>query len=153
MARAAVSQTPFHTPHPIDLHVGEALRKAREARGWRQVDLAERLRVTFQQIQKYESGETRLSASTLAAAARALGLPVEAFFTGLPHPITGSPQGRDRAASVEAFLALEEGRDLVLALVALPSVQRRAVLELMRTLSPTPRLGSQALEEPRSVTR
>lgn len=153
MARAAASTRPLHTPHPIDAQVGEAMRKARETRGWRQADLAERLGVTFQQIQKYESGETRLSASTLVAAARALGLPVEAFFTGLPDPVAGSPQGRARVASAGDLLALEEGRELVLALRSLPEDQRRAVLDLMRTLSPRTLNRDQVLEDPRSVTR
>ena len=153
MARAAALTKSPHTPHPIDQQVGEALRKVREARGLRQADLAGRLGVTFQQIQKYESGETRLSASTLVAAGRAMGLPVEAFFTGLPDPIAGSPQGRAATARASDLLSMEEGREMALAMRSLPVDQRRAVLDLMRTLAPEAPPAAQALKAPRSVTR
>ena len=70
-------------PHPVDRHVGQRLRIRRRALGMSQMALASRLGVSFQQVQKYERGTNRLSASTLHAAAVALETPVAGFFAGL----------------------------------------------------------------------
>lgn len=104
----------------------------------RQSDLALRLGVTFQQIQKYESGETRLSASTLAAASQALSVPIETFFADLPDPVETSPEGRARAVGIDAFLAVEGARDLAQCVSRLPHHQRQAVLTLLRSLLVSP---------------
>src|SRR5690348_12317951 len=66
--------------HPTDIAVGARVRKQRMLRGWSQQRLAQALGVTFQQIQKYERGANRLSASMLEATANALGVPVSHFF-------------------------------------------------------------------------
>lgn len=68
--------------HPIDLHAGEQLRKARKSLGMSQDALANKLQqpITFQQIQKYERGSNRLAASKLWEFSQALGLPPEVFF-------------------------------------------------------------------------
>lgn len=56
----------------LDVAIGARLRARRRELGLSQTDLARRLGVSFQQVQKYESGANRVAASTLAAAARAL---------------------------------------------------------------------------------
>ncbi|MEF2549706.1 helix-turn-helix transcriptional regulator [Aurantimonas sp. E1-2-R+4] len=63
--------------------VGRKLKIRRTAVGMSQGKLAERLGVTFQQVQKYEKGANRLAASTLYRAGRALSVPVEHFFEGV----------------------------------------------------------------------
>lgn len=70
-------------PHHVDTHVGTQLRLVRKVRGLSQEALAERLGVTFQQVQKYERGTNRISASKLYEASQALCVPVSAFFDGL----------------------------------------------------------------------
>lgn len=70
--------------HPVDRHVGQAVRLRRKVLGVSQQALAERLGITFQQVQKYETGANRISASTLHGVAEALAVPVSAFFEGLP---------------------------------------------------------------------
>ena len=65
---------------PVDVHIGSRLRSERQARGLSQTELGAALGVTFQQVQKYERGVNRVSASTLFRAATALGLPIAAFF-------------------------------------------------------------------------
>ncbi len=70
-------------PHPVDVHVGKQLRTQRALYGLSQNDLAKQLGVTFQQLQKYESGANRTSASRLWEAGKALGVPVSYFFEGL----------------------------------------------------------------------
>lgn len=70
-------------PDPIDMHVGKELRLLRTLKGMSQERLARELGVTFQQVQKYEKGANRLSASMLYRAAQALNVPISAFFAGL----------------------------------------------------------------------
>jgi transcriptional regulator with XRE-family HTH domain len=67
-------------PHPIDIIVGENLRRLRIQAGLSQTELGQCIGVSFQQIQKYENGRNRLAASRLWECAEALSVPVEAFF-------------------------------------------------------------------------
>ena len=73
----------MHGSDPVDVHVGSRLRERRVSLGMSQTVLAERLGLTFQQVQKYERGANRLSASTLWRAAEAVDVPVSYFFDGL----------------------------------------------------------------------
>ena len=70
-------------PNPIDLHVGAMIRARRKILGVSQEVLADHLGLTFQQIQKYERGANRVSASMLFKIAEKLDQPVAAFFNGL----------------------------------------------------------------------
>lgn len=69
-------------PNPIDIHVGSRLRKQRVMLGMSQASLAEAFGLTFQQVQKYESGMNRMGSSRLQQAASILGVPVSYFFEG-----------------------------------------------------------------------
>ena len=71
------------TPDPVDVHVGMRIRLRREAMGLNQSELGRALGLTFQQIQKYEKGANRTSASKMYAAAKALGVTTSFFFEGL----------------------------------------------------------------------
>ena len=68
----------------IDVHIGKRLKLARQFRDYSQTALADEIDVTFQQLQKYESGKNRIAASTLYDMAMILDIPVEYFFHGLP---------------------------------------------------------------------
>ncbi len=68
---------------PVDVHVGGRIRELRHHLGLSQEALAKSLRVTFQQVQKYERGANRISASMMWRAAAALDVPIQAFFEGL----------------------------------------------------------------------
>lgn len=70
--------------HPVDEHVGARLRLLRKSAKLSQQTLAERLGITFQQVQKYERGTNRVSASKLHEAAMVLGVSISDFFDGLP---------------------------------------------------------------------
>lgn len=70
-------------PDPVDVHVGSRLRERRLMLGISQTSLGDSLGLTFQQIQKYERGANRVSASMLFRAAEALNVPVSYFFDGL----------------------------------------------------------------------
>jgi len=67
-------------PHPVDIHVGKIIRQIRRDAGMTQQHLAEQVGVKFQQIQKYETGANRVSASRLWEIARVLDTPVHEFF-------------------------------------------------------------------------
>ncbi len=67
-------------PHPIDVHVGSRLRERRILLSIPQDQLAKQTGITFQQIQKYESGRNRVSASRLFEFANLLSVPVTYFF-------------------------------------------------------------------------
>ena len=66
-------ETQQRSPNPIDLHVGGRIRMRRKVLGVSQERLAEALGLTFQQVQKYERGSNRVSASKLYEIARFLG--------------------------------------------------------------------------------
>lgn len=69
--------------HKTDVHIGRKVRERRVALGWSQSDLAERLGISFQQVQKYESGANRISGSRIWDIANVLQTPVSTFFEGL----------------------------------------------------------------------
>ena len=71
-------------PNYIDVHVGSRIRMRRQIVSMSQEKLGEMLGITFQQVQKYEKGSNRISASRLFYAAKILGVPVQAFFEYLP---------------------------------------------------------------------
>ena len=71
-------------PNPIDVHVGKRLREAREECGLTQKVLAKKLGITHQQVQKYESGANRISASKLLEIARFLDVSIGSFFECAP---------------------------------------------------------------------
>lgn len=69
--------------HEVDLYVGGRIRMLRLWRRMSQAELAAKLELTFQQVQKYEKGANRVSSSTLYEIATVLGVPVSYFFKGL----------------------------------------------------------------------
>lgn len=66
--------------HPVDLHVGCQIRKARKEAQLTQSDLAEQLGITFQQVQKYERGMNRTSCSRLYDISQCVNQPIAFFF-------------------------------------------------------------------------
>lgn len=89
-------------PHPVDVHVGKQLRIARGLRNLSQEKLATQIGKTFQQLQKYESGANRVSASMLYELSRALDLPISYFFDGLE----GEPESNVDIFNKQALMLL-----------------------------------------------
>jgi transcriptional regulator with XRE-family HTH domain len=110
----------------VDLHIGQRLRMRRKLAGLSQEQLAERLGITFQQVQKYEKGTNRISASRLFAAARLLSVPVSYFFEGLAaseaQPESVIPMNSDEHDLLLAFRSARE--DVRRPLVALVQASR-----------------------------
>lgn len=71
--------------HPIDVHVGAAIRKARRIAGLSLEHVAGKLGVTYQQLQKNETGKNRVGASRLYFIACLLRVSIESFYDGLPR--------------------------------------------------------------------
>lgn len=70
----------------IDIKIGEKIKNARKSWGLSQIELAERLGISFQQIQKYEKGYTRISVMRLYQISEALGVDISHFFGGEKTP-------------------------------------------------------------------
>lgn len=126
------------TPNPIDVHVGRRVRLRRKQRGLSQGSLAEALGLTFQQVQKYERGTNRVSASKLYGIATVLGVPVGFFYEGLNDP--SSPDGEaytDAWSQVlEDLLAEPNGRTLAEGFLSIRRESvRRALAELVRVVA------------------
>ena len=114
-------------PHPIDVHVGARIRHRRAILGLNQTELAHKVGVTFQSIQKYERGTNRVSASRLQEIAEVLSVPVSHFFEGLA-PAAGGP-----AVVPSDGLTTQEIRDLNGAFASIKDkMVRQAVLHLLK---------------------
>ena len=85
-------------PRDTDIHIGRRLREARLARGLSQGALGKKLGVTFQQVQKYESGSNRIGGSRLWDISAVLEVPVNHFFEGLQSPGPSQPQSETARA-------------------------------------------------------
>jgi transcriptional regulator with XRE-family HTH domain len=128
--------------NPIDSHVGGRVRLRRMLMGMSQEKLAERLGLTFQQVQKYEKGVNRIGASRLFELAHVLGVPIQFFYDDLAVA-AGQPGGTrgfaERPAAdtyIVDFLNSREGLELNRAFVRIvdPKV-RRSILDLVRALA------------------
>jgi transcriptional regulator with XRE-family HTH domain len=113
---------PFHT---VDVHVGKRLRQRRTLLGMSQTKLGTAVELTFQQIQKYERGSNRISASQLFEFAKVLDVPVSYFFDEMPaNALAGRPMsGRGRKGFGETGTPFEQERDPLI---------KRETLELVR---------------------
>jgi transcriptional regulator with XRE-family HTH domain len=118
--------------HPVDVHVGKRIRHRRWLVGMTQQQLAERVGIKFQQIQKYETGANRVSASRLWDIADSLEVPVSFFFEGIESESTESSVSENVPADI---MGDKEALDLVRSYYAIPENQRRRLFELARVLS------------------
>lgn len=144
--RAAIMKGRIVMKHPVDAHVGKRLRQRRWMVGKTQQQLGDAVGIKFQQIQKYETGMNRVSASRLWELANALDVPVSFFFDGLEDMLSAEDAQRvmeertsldgDRGGSVPPadILADKEALELIRAYYAIPEEQRRRLFELTRSL-------------------
>ncbi|HEY9022330.1 MAG: helix-turn-helix domain-containing protein [Paracoccaceae bacterium] len=133
--------------HHVDVHVGKRIRHRRWLLGMTQQQLAEQVGIKFQQIQKYETGANRVSASRLWDIADSLGVPVSFFFEGLPAAVPtmtvvtdessrpASAVGAPLRTGASDLMGDREAMDLVRTYYAIPENQRRRLFDLARVLS------------------
>lgn len=117
--------------HPVDVHVGQKIRHRRWLVGMTQQQLASAVGIKFQQIQKYESGANRVSASRLWDISRAMNVPVSYFFEGLDEGVS------DQAESTAEMNVLrdKETAEIIRAYYAVRPATRRRLLDLARALA------------------
>ena len=118
--------------HPVDIHVGKRVRHRRWMVGMTQQQLAEQVGIKFQQIQKYETGMNRVSASRLWDIAETLSVPVSFFFEGIETETSANSDERHMPGDI---LSDKEALELVRSYYAIPETQRRRLFELARVLS------------------
>ncbi|MCC4595410.1 helix-turn-helix domain-containing protein [Xanthomonas campestris pv. phormiicola] len=122
--------------HPVDRHIGQQIRLCRIQSDVSQVSLAEGIGVTFQQVQKYESGKNRVSGSMLYDIAGHLRVPVASFFEGLPEPGSGELSDiAPKSSKLIAYIATNEGRDFIGHLLQLPPRVRSRLLSFVGVLT------------------
>jgi transcriptional regulator with XRE-family HTH domain len=119
--------------HPVDVHVGKRIRHRRWTLGTTQQQLADRVGIKFQQIQKYETGANRVSASRLWDIATALNVPVSFFFEGMDNQI--QPDLAVGPNMPDDILSDREALELLRSYYAIPEAQRRRLFDLARVLS------------------
>ena len=118
--------------HPVDVHVGKRVRHRRWLVGMTQQQLAEKVGIKFQQIQKYETGANRVSASRLWDISEVLDVPVSFFFEGLDV---------EQAAVVKEermpsdLMGDKEAMELIRSYYSIPENQRKRLFDLARVLS------------------
>lgn len=124
-------------PNPIDVHVGSRIRLRRTIAGISQEQLADGLGLTFQQVQKYEKGTNRVSASRLQHISEVLEVPITFFFEGGPNALVetaGSATGE-----ITQLMNSKETISLVTAFNSIKNPRlRQSVLNLVRTLKSNP---------------
>jgi transcriptional regulator with XRE-family HTH domain len=121
-------------PLPVDLHVGRRVRLRRLEIGVSQQKLAEHLGVSFQQVQKYEKGTNRISASRLQQIAKFLDAPASYFFEGMPTDRQVGPN--EDYPRLVAFLSSREGVALARSFLRVKSGKvRREMVELVESIA------------------
>ena len=116
-------------PHQTDIYVGERVRIARNMAGLSQIALANRLDITFQQLQKYEKGVNRISASRLHMIALATHKPVEWFFEGLEQNLPD-----EAGSSLEQAFHSTDGSRLLHTFAGASETERRLIANLATTI-------------------
>ena len=127
---------------PIDVHVGARVRVRRTLLGMTQTNLGDAIGVTFQQVQKYENGANRISASRLFDLSQILDVPIEYFFDDMPADIAASSlatKKRGKAKKPPSYqpdpMAKRETLELVRAYYKIGEPQiRKRLFEMVKAL-------------------
>jgi transcriptional regulator with XRE-family HTH domain len=94
--------------HPVDVHVGKKIKQMRALRRLSQTDVAQKLNLSFQQIQKYEIGSNRVAASRLYELSKIFGVPTSYFFEGLPEDDSANDNQSLDAKILDAVSSIED---------------------------------------------
>lgn len=116
-------------PNFVDAHVGNRVRLRRQLIGMSQEKLGELLGITFQQVQKYEKGSNRVSASRLHMMSKVLNVPIQFFFEGLQEPAEGAEGFREGEANAAVDMcATPEGVQLAKIMAEINNPSHRKLL-------------------------
>ena len=133
----AKAQTALDEGRATDIHVGQRLRQRRWMLGLTQQQVGDRVGIKFQQVQKYETGQNRVSASRLWDLAKALDVAVGYFYDGLggapAEDAAQHPASQDGGAGDP--MADRESIELVRAYYAIPDEPRRRLYDLAKAMA------------------
>jgi transcriptional regulator with XRE-family HTH domain len=124
--------------NPVDKHVGSRVRMRRLMLGMSQEKLGDELGITFQQVQKYEKGRNRISASRLQQMCEILQVSIPFFFDGAPQVAGRAAKGAEppSPAYVSDFLATSDGHALMRAFTQISDDKlRRCLVRLVERIS------------------
>lgn len=122
--------------HPVDVHVGKRIRHRRWMVGMTQQQLGDQVGIKFQQIQKYETGMNRVSASRLWDIANAMNVTISFFFEGLDADTRDAAMADiDQSTEKGDLMVDREAQELVRSYYSIPEEQRRRLFDLARVLS------------------
>lgn len=123
--------------HPVDHHVGQLIRLRRRELGMPIVAFADACNgVTYQQIQKYETGENRISVSTLVGIASVLGVEPGYFLKDAPGAMGGRAPSGPAEEGLRLLAAASNSMRLLRAFAELSAPQRNAVVALVELMTP-----------------
>ena len=126
----------IEVPSPVDVHVGKKVKERRLILGMSQDKLAKELELTFQQVQKYERGTNRISASRLHDLSRILGSSISSFFEGMTperglsdnaqEPFAANPlEKRETLELIRAYYRIQD------------STVRKRIFEMVKAVAST----------------
>ena len=124
--KASRGRTPQGAPNPVDVHVGARIRMRRNLLGWSQEKLADMLGLTFQQVQKYEKGLNRVSASRLWDFSTVLEAPISFFYEDMDKKV--AKQSPRMFSNPDAEMVLSDNMEVFHS----DPMQRQETLELVR---------------------
>jgi transcriptional regulator with XRE-family HTH domain len=136
MAEKAKPEGGERRPNPVDIHVGTRVRLRRKQLGVSQERLAEALGLTFQQVQKYERGANRISASKLWDTAGFLAVPISFFFEGLKEGVSSGMAEPESPPFLHDLVMDRDVHDLVTAYARIERRKmKRRIVDLVREIA------------------
>ncbi len=135
-------RNPTGVPNPVDVHVGGRVRQRRLLLGMSQTNLGDALGLTFQQVQKYESGANRVGASRLFHLSQILDVSIEYFFGDMPADVAAKSPAHWRSSVKKPVsdeldpMAKRETLELVRAYYRIPDFKvRKRLFELAKAVA------------------
>lgn len=127
----------IRTKQPVDVFVGSRMRMRRLLNGLTQKELAEMIGTSFQQLQKYEKGTSRIGPARLQLVAQSLDVPISFFFEGSDDATQAGAEGETPAAAfVHKMVAMSDGQQLARAFISITdSKVRRQITDLVESMA------------------
>ena len=138
-------------PNPVDIYVGEKLRSRRNLLGLSQTELADAVGITFQQVQKYERGTNRVSASRLWQFSKILNVSISYFFENYREQKSGGTPAYGMAdndqegfSTEEDLMNKKETLNLVREYYSIPDPKmRKDLFQMIKTMAANMRGGTE----------
>lgn len=124
------------TRQPVDVFVGSRMRMRRLLNGLTQKELAGMLEISFQQLQKYEKGTSRIGPARLQLVAKSLDVPISFFFEGSAAAADNADGETPAAAFVHRMVAMSDGQQLARAFISISDSKiRRQITDMVESMA------------------